>query len=251
MLVPPSSPTPLVYGTSRALHTGVLFPNRSEAGRLLGEALQRRRTEEPVVLGLARGGIAVAVEVARVLGAPLDVWIARKISVADVPEVGLGAVAEGGEVYLDHRMLRSVGVTAWEAADATRRAAAEVERSARFFRGGAPAPDVGGRTVVLVDDGIATGGTAQAAARSLRRAGVARLVLAVPVAALRAAHELTTEVDELVCLQVPTDLVTVGRWYLDFRQMSDEEVKALLDRARGAVPAPAATVVEGGFHGDE
>jgi putative phosphoribosyl transferase len=221
-----------VYGTTRALDTGVVFRNRSDAGRQLAELLVRHRDEHPLVLGLPRGGVVVAFEVARALGAPLDVWIARKIGAPGRPELGIGAISEGGELFLDDEMMRAVGATEEIVAHTIRQEAAEVERRARAFRKERPAPDVKGRTVIVVDDGIATGGTARAAVRSLRRHGAGRVVLAVPVAGVEAAHDLSPEVDELVCLQVPAGLGAVGQFYLDFAQTGDEEVTALLDRAR-------------------
>lgn len=219
----------------------MVFRDRTDAGRQLAQLLRRLREEDPLVLGLPRGGVVVAYEVAMALGAPLDVWVARKIGAPGRPELGIGAVAEGGEVYLDYEMMRAVSATQAEVAAQVRREVAEVERRALLFRPDRPAPDVERRMVILVDDGIATGGTARAAVRSLRRLGARRLVLATPVAALEAAHALSPEVDELVCLQVPTALGSVGQFYLDFAQTHDQEVAALLDRARSsAQPEPAA-----------
>jgi putative phosphoribosyl transferase len=229
------------------LDTGVVFRDRGDAGRQLAELLKRIREEDPLVLGLPRGGVVVAFEVAKALNAPLDVWITRKIGAPGRPELGIGAVAEGGETYLDYDMMRNVGATHSGVAESVRRELIEVERRARLFRKDRPAPDVTHRTVLVVDDGIATGGTARAAVRSLRRHGADRIVLATPVAALEAAHDLSPEVDELVCLQVPTALGSVGQFYLDFAQTSDQEVTALLARPRSSPqPEPWRPIVEGG-----
>lgn len=236
------------------LDSGVVFRNRADAGRQLAELLVRLRDERPLVLALPRGGVVVAFEVARALGAPLDVWIARKIGAPGRPELGIGAISEGGELYLDDGMMRAVGATEAVVAQTVRQEAAEVERRAHLFRGDRPAPDVKGRTVILVDDGIATGGTARVAIRSLRRLGAGRIVLAVPVAAFETAHDLGAEVDEFVCMQVPGDLGSVGQFYLDFTQTGDEEVTALLERAARLEPAPAGADganPKGGSHGDE
>ncbi len=208
------------------------FRDRVDAGRKLALALRGHRREAPIVLGLPRGGVPVASEVARALAAPLDVWVVRKVGAPGHEELGLGAVAEGGETYLNEDLLAELGVSAEEAAAIVARKAAEVERRVLRFRGGRPPPELAGRTVVVVDDGIATGGTVRAALRAIRRRRPARLVLAVPVASASALDELRPEVDEVVCLDADPYLAAIGAYYEDFHQTTDEEVVDLLDEAR-------------------
>ncbi|AGP39550.1 phosphoribosyltransferase family protein [Sorangium cellulosum] len=211
----------------------MLFRDRVDAGRRLAFALRRYREEAPVVLGLPRGGVPVAHEVARALKAPLDVWVVRKIGFPGREELGLGAVSEGGEVYLNDEVLAELGAPPEEVAELVDRKAAEVEARVKRFRRGRPPPDFEGRTVIVVDDGIATGGTVRAALRGIRRRGPRRLVLAVPVASARTLASLRPEVDEVVCLDADPHLLAIGAYYQDFSQTTDDDVIALLDRARG------------------
>ncbi|WP_437631172.1 phosphoribosyltransferase family protein [Sorangium sp. So ce854] len=212
----------------------MVFRDRVDAGRRLAFALRRYRDEAPVVLGLPRGGVPVAYEVARALKAPLDVWVVRKVGAPGYEELGLGAVSEGGEVYLNDQALAELGVPPDEAAEIVDRKAAEVEARVQRFRRGRPLPDLAGRTVIVVDDGIATGGTARAALHAVRRRGPRRLVLAVPVASPRTLDSLRPEVDEVVCLAADPHLFAIGAYYRDFSQTTDDDVVALLERARGA-----------------
>lgn len=189
-----------------------------------------------MVVGLARGGVPVAFEVARALHAPLDVLLVRKIGAPGNPEFGMGAVAEGGTRYVDATTVRSLALGPQELDAAVARAERELEARIARLRGARPPADVTGRTVVVVDDGLATGGTARAAVRALRARDPRRIVLAVPVGAAESVAALEPEVDELVCLLVPDVMWAVGAWYEHFGQTSDDEVAALLARADPVVP---------------
>ena len=209
---------------------GARFSDRHEAGVMLARRLARERLGPVVVAGLPRGGVPVAAEVARELQAPLDVVVVRKLGVPWQPELALGAVGEGGVRVLNPEIARLV--PSGDVEGLTRRAGAEVDQRVAAWRGGAQGHDVTGRTVVLVDDGIATGATVRAAVAVLRARGATRIVLAVPVAAHDVVARLRPQVDELVCLSEPEDLYAVGAWYADFRQVGDGEVRSLLEQAR-------------------
>lgn len=209
-----------------------LFLDRVDAGRRLASLLRSFRGDSTLVLGLPRGGVPVAYEVARELGAPLDVCVVRKIGAPIQPELGIGAVAEDGAVYVNREAVELLGISDVELARLIARERAEVDARVRRFRRGAPPLPVRGRTVIVVDDGVATGGTARAALETLRQRGVGHLVLAVPVGATGTLDELTSLTDELVCLAPEVDFYAVGQWYEDFEQTSDEDVIELLDRAR-------------------
>ena len=210
-----------------------MFSNRTEAGRLLARRLQAMGLADPVVLALPRGGVPVAVEVARALGAPLDLLLVRKIGAWQQPELAVGAVSEGGELFVDRRLMDLTGATDEDMARQAQEQQAEIARRRAAYLGGrAPVP-LGGRTAVVVDDGIATGATVHAALQALRRRRPASVVLAVPVAAPEAVAALSTEVDELVCLAQPARFRAVGEHYADFDQVSDDEVVQLM---RAAAP---------------
>jgi putative phosphoribosyl transferase len=208
------------------------FEDRRDAGRKLAGRLVRYRDGRTVVFALPRGGVPVGYEVARALGAPLDVFISRKLGAPGQPEFGIGAVAPGGVRVLNEYAVRQLGIREDYLEGITTREIAEVERRLRYFRGERPEPDVEGRTAILVDDGLATGVTALAAVEALRRRRPARIVLAVPVCAAQTADLFGAKVDELVCLESPPDLGAIGFWYRDFEQTPDEEVVDLLARAR-------------------
>lgn len=212
------------------------FPNRNEAGRQLAAELSTYATESPIILALPRGGVPVAYEVARALGGQLDVWVVRKIGVPWHPELGVGAVAEDGYVYLNQDILDNIGFSGPALTRAITQQRREVEDRVVKFRGGHPRPVLRDRTVIMVDDGIATGGTVRAAIRSIRSQQPKTLVLAVPVAAADIATTLASEVDRLVCLRTPRDLYAIGLWYDDFTQVPDQDVVALLERTRHEQP---------------
>jgi putative phosphoribosyl transferase len=213
------------------------FRDRADAGRGLAERLRRCRLEEPiVVVGLPRGGVPVAAEVARALGAPLDVLVVRKLGCPWQPELAMGAIGEGDVIVLNPGLIAAAGLGAEAVREVVRRERVELERRVRRYRGGRPPAPVEGRTVVLVDDGLATGSTARAAIRVLRGRGARRVVLAVPVAPPHAVQELRELADEVVAVETPEPFLAIGQFYADFSQTSDEEVARLL-AAPGAAPA--------------
>lgn len=214
------------------------FADRREAGQRLAARVAELGLSDPVVLALPRGGVPVGYEVARGLSAPLDVLVVRKIGAPAQPELGVGAIAEGGEPLLDEGMLARLGRSRAELEPTISREREEVERRVRRYRGDLPALDVRGRTIVIVDDGLATGSTARAALRSPRAREAARIVLAVPVCAAETAERLRAEAHDIVCVAAPVDFRAVGAWYDRFEQTPDEVVVALLREARQAA-APA------------
>ena len=210
--------------------TAVPFPDRDTAGRLLAEKLKDlNESQRTWVLALPRGGVPVGRRVASALGAPLDVIVTRKIGHPRQPELGLGAIAEGGAgpVY-DTGALATLRLTPGDLAGVVAAEQAEVARRVTVYRGGRPLPDVAGLTVIVVDDGLATGVTARAAVRSVRAAGAAEVVLAVPVASPSAARALAAEADRVVTLATPAGFSSVGEWYIEFAQLTDAAVLALL-----------------------
>lgn len=208
------------------------FADRYEAGRLLAEALADYAGRSDVlVVALPRGGVPVGYEVARVLGAPLDVMQVRKLGVPGHEELAMGAIASGGVRIVSENVVEALGIPDRVIATVAAAEAQELERRERIYREGRHFPDVRGRTVILVDDGLATGSTMRAAAAALRSLGADRLVAAVPVAPRESCEAMRQVVDEVVCARMPEQFLAVGEWYEDFSQTSDEEVSALLRRA--------------------
>ncbi|KUJ65953.1 hypothetical protein ACZ90_41605 [Streptomyces albus subsp. albus] len=210
------------------------FTDRAEAGQRLAAQLDHLRSEDPVVVGLPRGGVPVAYEVARALGAPLDVILVRKLGVPFHREVGFGAIGEGGARVIHDDIIRMTRVNEADLAEVERVEEVELARQAERFRGGRSRIALRDRTVIVVDDGIATGATAQAACRVARAQGAGRVVMAVPVSPPGPVRTLRTEADEVVCLTTPSDFFAVGEWYRDFSQTPDEQVIDLLSRAADA-----------------
>jgi predicted phosphoribosyltransferase len=209
-----------------------VYRDRTEAGRVLAERLGAYADRpDVIVLALPRGGVPVGYEVARALHAPLDVFIVRKLGVPGHEELAMGAVATGGVRVLNEQVVRGLGipdsvidaVASWELE--------ELRRRERLYRGERPPPDVRGKTVILVDDGLATGSTMLAAVRALRQQQPARIVVAVPIAAPDTCELLRAEVDDVVCAVTPEPFYAVGLWYRDFSQTTDEEVRELLAQA--------------------
>jgi putative phosphoribosyl transferase len=211
---------------------GLVFADRDDAGRRLGarvrEAVRREGWSEPLVLGLARGGVPVALRVAEALDAPLDVLVVRKISAPGRPEFGVGAVTADGPARYDESVLTRMGLTPADLRAAYEREKLEARRRLEVYRRGRRPTRVAGREVVLVDDGVARGVTARAALRTLRDAGARRLLLAIPVCARQSVGKLGDAADELVYLAAPAPFDGVGRWYRNFAETTDDEVLAAL-----------------------
>ncbi|GGT13541.1 phosphoribosyltransferase family protein [Streptomyces purpureus] len=214
----------------------MLFTDRTDAGRRLAEALRHLEKEHPVVLGLPRGGVPVAFEVAHALGAPLDVIVVRKLGVPYHRELAFGAIGEGGVRVISDDIVRRSGSDRADLMAVEEAEQAELERRAGRFRQARERVPLSGRTVVVVDDGIATGATAAAACQVVRAQGAARVVLAAPVAPPDAVTRLRPAADDVVCLSTPAGFRAVGEWYQDFSQTEDEEVLALLAEASAWVP---------------
>lgn len=210
----------------------MFFEDRAEAGRQLATALARYKDERPVVLGLPRGGVAVAAEIAEALDAPLGLILVRKIGAPSQPELALGAVVDGQDpcVVRNDDVIRALGVSQATFDAICRHELTEIERRRRRYVGDAAPVDVAARVVIVVDDGIATGATMRAALRATRMREPKKLVLAVPVAAPDALDELRSDVDDLVCLISEEPLNAIGLFYVDFHQMTDAEVTAILAR---------------------
>jgi predicted phosphoribosyltransferase len=207
------------------------FRNRIDAGRRLAEKLAAYADRPDVlVLALPRGGVPVGFEVARALGAPLDVFLVRKLGVPGYEELAMGAVATGGVRVLNDEIVRGLGISEHEIDAAVARELQELARRERLYRGDRPPPDVAGRTVLLVDDGLATGATMRAAVAALRQQQPARIVIAAPTASPDTCEAMKAEADDVVCTMTPEPFFAVGHWYEDFTQTTDNEVRELLTR---------------------
>ena len=210
------------------------FTNRREAGKLLAERLvaSYANSSNVMVLGLPRGGVPVAFEVALALHAPLDVLVVRKLGCPGNSELAVGAIAEGGIRVLNEDVVRILEIDTAVIEAITRQESQEMNRRVQAYRGSHPALDLRGKTVIVVDDGVATGSTLRAAIRSIRTHHPARIIAAVPTIARSTYREMLPEVDDMVALQTPEPFFGVGEWYTDFHQTSDAEVSALMQRAR-------------------
>jgi putative phosphoribosyl transferase len=208
------------------------FPNRIEAGRLLAEKLEKYADRDDViVLGLPRGGVPVANEVAKRLRAPLDVFIVRKLGVPGFEELAAGAIASGGVRVLNEDVMRAIPHADEAIETVTARETAEMQRREQTYREGRPAPELRDRVAILVDDGLATGATMRAAVKALRQRGAAKIVVAVPVGPPDTCHEIEAQADEAICLSTPEFFQAVGQYYDDFSQTTDEDVRQLLGSA--------------------
>jgi putative phosphoribosyl transferase len=209
------------------------FADRTHAGQLLARKLMHYcGRPDVIVLGLPRGGVVVAFEVAKALGAPLEVFVVRKLGVPGQEELAMGAIASGGVRVLNDDVVRFLGISP-EIIDAvTEKEARELQRREALYRGERPFPELKGRTVIIVDDGLATGATMRAAVAAVRAMGPARVVVAVPTASIQACQSLAQEADEVISVITPEPFYGVGLWYAEFPQTSDEEVRRLLREAR-------------------
>jgi predicted phosphoribosyltransferase len=224
-----------------------IFRDRKEAGQLLGWKLGRyAKRKDVAVLGLPRGGVPVAYEVAKALNAPLDVFVVRKLGVPGQRELAMGAIASGGIRVLNREVVQHLAISDRDIEAVAVAEEGELRRREVAYRGHGPSLEMRGKIIILVDDGIATGSTMRAAIQALRKQHPARLVVAVPTAAPSSYEELKAQVDEMVAIMIPENFCAVGQWYLDFAQTSDEEVTRLLEEARHQ-PAP----VHGEFHADK
>lgn len=218
-----------------------VFRDRSQAGQLLARRLRRYAgRDDVIVLALPRGGVPVAYAIASALNVPLDVFVVRKLGVPGEEELAMGAIASGGVRVLSRELIEELGLTDEDVERVAARELAELQRRERVFRGDRPFPDLEGKTVIIVDDGIATGATMRAAIRAVRAHRPARVSVAVPVGAPQALEALQDEADELICLLSPEVLMGIGAWYQDFSQLSDAEVMAYLRRSRTGTHAMSA-----------
>lgn len=209
------------------------FRDRKDAGRQLSQALESYRQEDCIILGLARGGVVIAFEVAKALNQPLDVMVVRKLGAPTHQELAIGAIAPNEVMVLNEHLIRALDVQDAELQNIVRRETAELKRRLHFYRGNRTFPELQNKTVILIDDGLATGASAIAAIRATRSMNARHIILAVPVGAHSTVTDLRREVDELICLEAPEFFDAVSRWYVDFPQVSDTEVIRLLEAAWG------------------
>ena len=209
-----------------------MYVDRSDAGVSLALEVAKVVGDDPLILALPRGGVPVAYEVARTLGAQLDIFAVRKLGVPGHEELAMGAVASGGVRVLNDQVIRSLRIDEEQIDAVTTRESERLELQEKALRGGGAAPQVGGREVVLVDDGLATGATMRAAIKAVKSLGASRVVVAVPVGASATCADLQVLADQVVCLRTPKFFDAVGAWYSDFRATSDDEVRELLERSR-------------------
>lgn len=235
-------PEPDAQTRSRVRAAGSRFADRRDAGRRLARGLASLASERPTVIGLPRGGVPVALEIAAALNAPLEILAVRKLGAPENPELGIGAVAEDGIVVMDPATVTALGVGKRQLEGTLARETAELRRRVDLYRGGRPPLDLEGRTVIVVDDGLATGVTDAAALRAVRRKGPRKVILAVPVCSPEAASRLARDADEIVCLLQPAGFRGVGEWYRDFAQLTDGDVLSLLAQARSAESAAPASI---------
>jgi putative phosphoribosyl transferase len=217
------------------------FKDRADAGRRLSSRLsQFTRRDDVLVLALPRGGVPVGFEIAHALMSPLDILVVRKLGVPGQEELAMGAIASGGILVINSHIVHALRVSKQQVDDKIAHEQRELERREHLYRGDRRAPDIHGRTVILVDDGVATGSTMQAAISAVRQQNPALLIVAVPVAANSVCQQLDEEADSVVCLYTPVDLYAVGQWYRSFTQTTDDEVHDLLDRAIKPAQQPVA-----------
>lgn len=217
------------------MNTRMILPDRHEAGRRLATKLQGYTgRDDVVVLGLPRGGVVVAFELANALGAPLDVYLVRKLGVPGHEELAMGAIASGGAAILNQDVIRAANVTEDDITAVAGREKKVLEQRERLYRGHSEPIRLAGKTVVVVDDGLATGATMRTALRAIREQAPAQVIVAVPVAPPETCARLEVEADEVVCLSTPEPFFSIGSWYLDFTQTSDGEVMDLLKEARSS-----------------
>lgn len=208
------------------------FRNRAEAGHLLAQKLTDYAYRPDVwVLGLPRGGVPVAFEVAKALHVPMDIWLVRKLGVPTQKELAMGAITTGGIRVINQQVVRWLGISDAVIDKVAAQEQQELERRKQVYRGNRPAPDLRNRTIILVDDGLATGSTMHAAIASLRQQQPDRIIVAVPVAPSSVYKEFQREADEMVCLQTPESFEAIGAWYVDFSQTTDQEVRELLEQS--------------------
>jgi predicted phosphoribosyltransferase len=214
-----------------------IFEDRGDAGRKLARALERYADRaDVVVLGLPRGGVPVAFAVAKELQAPMDIYLVRKLGVPEQPELAMGAIASGGVRVMNEQVVRSLGISDEQIETVVEREIRELERREQAYRGDRARPDLHGKVVVLVDDGLATGASMRAAVEAVKTQEPDRIVVAVPTAPPETCSDLEDEVEEVVCATTPEPFFGVGAWYADFSQTTDDEVRRLLEIARDELP---------------